>query len=51
MHPVWVRIHQWTMRELKKTTIASLAKAPKRPAKLPARARVARSKAHSHAKR
>jgi Rrf2 family protein len=34
MHPVWVRIHQSTMRELKKTTIASLAQASKAPTKL-----------------
>jgi Rrf2 family protein len=33
MHPVWLRIHQWTMRELKKTSIASLARAAKIPAK------------------
>ncbi len=39
MHPVWMRIHQWTVRELRKVTIAGLAKT----ARAPRRARAASS--------
>lgn len=49
MHPIWLRIHQWTMRELKKTTIASLAKTTKMAAKLSRRASPAKARARAKA--